>query len=349
LAAQRIVNPISSSAPELVSYFGCVQAEEYALTKWSLGLRLPGSTDLTIEAGFNKGDILRTHLLRPTWHFVAPADIRWMLKLTAPRVNAANAFMYRKSELDSKVFARSEKVILKALSGDKYLTRNELNAVLKKHKIEAGGFRLSYIMMHAELEALICSGPRHGNQFTYALLDERVPATKAMDRQDALAELASRYFRSRGPATIKDFSTWSGLTVTDCKNAVKYIEETIMMEVVDGNTYYFNTETTVQKKTPDSLYLLPPYDELIMGYKERGAVMLFRDSLKSNPAFRHDSMIMWNGQVIGTWKRTMQPRQAHFETDVFRPLTTAQQKAFQKCVIRFSEFSDIKTGKIKFG
>ena len=211
LLTQQIVEAKVKSAIEMIVWFGAVQAQEYAQTKWGIGLRLPHLNDNDIEKDFTEGKILRTHLLRPTWHLVTGDDIRWLLFLTASRVNAANAYMYRQLELDDAVFNRCNKILIKTLQGGKQLTRDALNEEFKRNKIIAAGHRLGYIMMRAELDGIICSGAREGNQFTYTLLEDRVPQSKARNYDEALAELTIRYFTSRGPATIKDFSTWSGL------------------------------------------------------------------------------------------------------------------------------------------
>ena len=211
LTNQQIANTNFKTPQQIVEWMIAMQAQEYAMAKWAIGLRLPGSVEDDIEKAFTKGEILRTHLMRPTWHFVAPADIRWLLALTAPRVHAVNAFMYRQSELDTKLFKRSNDTIEKALSGGKQLTREQLKAALERKKIKADGFRLAYLLMKAELDGIICSGARQGNQFTYALLEERVAPAKPVQRKEALAAFTQRYFASRGPATIKDFATWSGL------------------------------------------------------------------------------------------------------------------------------------------
>lgn len=194
---QQMIATALQSPAELVAWFGAMQAQEYALSKWSLGLRLRHLTEASVEKSFADGHLLRIHLLRPTWHFVAAQDIRWLLRLTAPRVHAANAFMYRKLGLDAALFRRCNGLLADMLRGGRYLTRNAVNEVFRKHGIEAEGNRLAYIMMQAELDGLICSGPRKGKQFTYALLDERVPAGQDLGRDEAMSKLALRYFSSR--------------------------------------------------------------------------------------------------------------------------------------------------------
>jgi len=191
---------------DVVQWLGAVQAQDYAGAKWALGLRAKGLTDADFDRAFDEGTILRTHILRPTWHFVTPADIRWMLALTFRRVHAANAHTYREFELNASVFRRSRKAIERELRGGKDRTRAELASVLRRAGIAAKGIRLAALMIDAELEGVIVSGPRRGTQFTYALVEERAPRGRTVDREEALAELTTRYFSSHGPATLRDYA-----------------------------------------------------------------------------------------------------------------------------------------------
>lgn len=216
LYQQRLTHAPLATPEEVVEWLGAVQSQEYAGAKWSLALRMENPQEDAIERAYAEGSILRTHVLRPTWHFVPAADIRWMLELTAPRIIAQSAHRSRQLELDAAQYARSNEVIARALQGGRYLTRPELGAALTEAGIPAAdGSRLGYIVMHAELEAVICSGPRRGKQMTYALLDERAPHARSMTREEALAELTRRYFTGHGPATVRDFVWWSGLTTFD--------------------------------------------------------------------------------------------------------------------------------------
>jgi hypothetical protein len=345
VANQQLVDATAKNAADLVAYLGAVQGQEYALTKWGLGLRVPGSTDEQIETLLTKGKILRTHLLRPTWHFVAAKDIRWMLQLTAPRVHAANAYMYRQSELDATTFKKCHKLMAAALAGKNFLTRDELNEIFQQNKIKASGHRLSYIMMHAELEGLICSGPRNGNQFTYALIDEFVSPSKEISGDDALIELTKRYFRSRGPATAKDFATWSGLTAADCKKGIAELGKKLTTATVEKETYYFFDD---RAPAPSSgLQLLPVYDEMIMGYKNRDAYFGVARTLNGQPFFPFDSMLLWDGQIVGTWKREVKGRAVNFNFQFFFKPTKAQQLALEESTQRFVEFFDLTIGSSK--
>ena len=326
------------TAQDMVSWFGAVQGQEYAQTKWGLGLRLPHLTDTDIEKELNEGKILRTHLLRPTWHFVSSDDIQWLLMLTAPRVNAANTYMYRKLELNDMIFNKCNDILTKLLQGNKRFTRIEINEEFRKNKINAQGHRLSYIMMRSELDGIICSGPRQGNQFTYAFLADRIKIENRFSKEEALAELTTRYFKSRGPATIKDFSTWSGLTLKECKNGLKAVESNFEREVIDDNEYYFSNDISSNKNSYHDIYLLPIYDEFIMGYKDRSTILEYKNSLKNIPLFHYDCMIVFDGQIIGTWKRTLTKKTIDIEYVFFSPLNKNQENAFHIAIHRLEEY-----------
>ena len=202
---QQVLTAHASTPADVVSWLGAVQAQDFLGAKWALGMRMQEATDDVIEQAFSEGKILRTHVMRPTWHFVAPGDIRWLLALTAPRVQTVNSHGYKVFGLDADIFKRSEKAIAKALEGGKQLTREELIKTLGEAGIVTGDVHLVHILMHAELEGLIVSGPRRGKQFTYMLLEERVPAVAPISRDEALFNLTKRYFTSHCPATVQDF------------------------------------------------------------------------------------------------------------------------------------------------
>ena len=248
LRNERLVGAPFASAVEVVRWLGAVQAQDYAGAKWAVGQRVRGGTDADVEAACDRGDILRTHVMRPTWHFVVPADIRWMLALTAPQVKARMAYYDRQLALDGPTYARTNAVIARALEGGRHLTREELGKVLAAAGVAASGQRLGHVMFRAELDAVVCSGPRRGKQFTYALLDERVPPVAALAREEALAALVRRYFTSHGPAQLNDFAWWSGLTVADAKAGVQMLAGDLVHADVDGKRYWLAPSKTPPKR-----------------------------------------------------------------------------------------------------
>jgi winged helix DNA-binding protein len=347
IARQRLHNQLITRStfekPEdVVQWLGAVQAQDYAAAKWAVGLRLPGTTDDAIDQAFAGGAILRTHVMRPTWHFVSPADIRWLLALTAPRVHAVNASWYRKLELDDAIIMSSNAVLAKALQGGKQLTRPELVSVLQQAGIATDDLqRFTYIMMRAELDGIVCSGARRGKQFTYALLDERAPQARTFDRVEALAEFVRRYFTSHGPATLQDFVWWSGLTVADARAGLEMVASQLMHEVVEGQTYWFSTSTPLAYELSQSIYLLPNFDEYTVGYTDRSAVFDVSDLTKFDARGNVlNPTIVLDGRVVGTWKRTIKKDTVMVTPSLFAPLNEVETRSFIESANRYGAFLD---------
>ena len=328
---------------DVVSWLVAVQAQDYAGAKWALGLRMQNATDESLDQAFNDGAILRTHLMRPTWHFVTPADIRWMLRLSAPRVHAVNATMYRRQGLDSVTLKRSQAVLAKALQGNKQLTRDELRDELQAAGIPVdGGLRLALIMMAAELDGVICNGPRRGKQFTYALLEERAPDAKTLTHEESLAELARRYFMSRGPASVQDMAKWSGLTVADSRLGLEAVKAQLECETIDGQTYWFSTSTLFGNNPSPTAHLLSIFDEYIAGYKDRSAIVedkLWAKLTALGNGLRY--VIVIDGQIVGTWRRVLKKDSVNIEFDPFIQLTKTENKAVTLAAQRYGEFLEL--------
>jgi hypothetical protein len=340
LRNQKLTGSGARTPADVVAWLGAVQAQDYSGAKWALGLRTTGAADADVERAFNDGAILRTHLMRPTWHFVSPADIRWMLALTAPRVHAANAHYYRKVGLDERLFARSRSVLEHALRGGRQLTRTELASALRQAGIAADGMRLAYLMMHAELSAVICSGARRGNQFTYALLDERAPRAGTLRRDEALAEMTRRYVMSHGPVTVRDYVWWSGLTARDAKAGLDMVEPALAREVIDGRTYWFGRAGSARPVPLPPAFLLPNYDEFLIAYKDRGLVIdgsRSEDGVVRGPdAFVHQ--VLMDGRLAGSWRRTVKAGSVFIEVAPYRRLSRAATRALTAAAERVGRF-----------
>ena len=335
LINQQIAETKFKKPQEIVNWMIAMQAQDFAMAKWAIGLRLPGSHETDIEKAFNDGHILRTHLMRPTWHFVTPADIRWMLALTAPRVNAVNAYWYRKFGLDNKIFKRSNDILAKTLEGGKQLTRATLKSALDQAKISADGLRLSYLVMRAELDGIICSGPRQGKQFTYALLDEKVPGNFSFDREKALADFIRRYFTSRGPATLQDFVYWSGLTMKDAKTGFAILTPNLLSGEFDGQDYKFDQGKSKINSNSQTTFLMPDYDEYGMSYKNRSALNSISRPGRVDP-YAH--WVVLNGKIEGIWKRTFLKGTIKVDTVPFVALNKTKKQALMNAVRRYSSF-----------
>jgi hypothetical protein len=327
---------------EVVSWLGAVQAQEYPGAKWAVAQRTRGLTEAAIEQAFAAGTILRTHVLRPTWHFVTPTDIRWLLKLTAPRVNTVNASYYRKFGLDEATLARTNAVVAKTLEGGKQLMRPELEIALQQAGLATATddrLRLSYIMMRAELDGLICSGALRGKQQTYTLLEERVPPARVLERDEALAELTRRFFTGHGPATLKDYTWWSGLTVAEARAGLEMVKSQLVQEVVDDKTYWFAPIEPGSQGGSPLAHLLPAYDEYTIAYKDHHTVL---DPQHLNQVIAGNGIvIIIDGRITGTWKRTFKKGAVVVTLNPFTSLTEAETEAVTRVAHQYGAFLEL--------
>jgi hypothetical protein len=337
---QRLWGKPFATPEEVVGWLGAMQAQEFPFAKWSVAQRANGVDAVAMARAFDQGAILRSHFLRPTWHFARAEDIRWLLAATAPRVQALNAHYNRQHGIDEELAAKSNALLAKALEGGTHLTRKELAAVLGRAGIVASGPQLAYIIMRAELDAIVVSGAMRGRQHTYALLDERAPNAIRLDRQEALATLTRRFFVSRGPATLKDLARWSSLTLAECRLGVEMIESELDHEEIDGRTYWLGSGSTGPKPGPrPRADLVQGYDEVIMSYSESKDVVapLTRDLVvKDRRVFLH--AILLDGRVIGHWRHDPPRHSVIIDTIVYRPLDSAEARALDDAVGRYARF-----------
>ncbi len=322
----------------MVSWLGAMQAQDYAGAKWGIGLRAIAADDRAVERAFNEGAILRTHMMRPTWHFVAPADIRWIQKLTGPRVQSLNALYYRKAGLDAPALRRGMKVLERSLRKLNFLTREALGHALEGAGLPLQGQSLAYLMMYAELEGVVCSGPREGKQFTYALLEERVAPVPGISRDEALAELVRRYFTSHGPATFKDFAWWSGLTARDAAAGVAMIGHSLVHTTIDGLTYWFAPGPVATAPASPAVFLLPVYDEFGIAYRDRRLLSSVPrpQHIAERDVFAH--LLVIDRELAGRWRRQVQARSAVIDVQPFRSLTRAEIRRVEAAVGRYGTF-----------
>lgn len=344
LRNQRLSRTDFRTPVAVVTWHGAMQSQDYAGAKWAIAQRVRRLVDADVERAFNDGEILRTHVMRPTWHFVAPADIRWLLGLTAPRVHAVTAYYYRLHELDARLLKRTRAVLEKELRDGRYLTRTEIATAFARAGVEAASARLAHIVMHAELEQLICSGPRRGKQFTYALLAERAPQAKVLEADEALAELTSRYFASHGPATVRDFSWWSGLTTREVKRGLEIAKPALASEAMSGHTQWFVPGRSTRRAEPALIYLLPNYDEYGIAYKDREAMVDTDIPRPASVAYGQvgyvelPHLLIVRGKWAGSWKETLTTSAARVDVKPARVLTKIEQRAVAEAVARYGEF-----------
>jgi hypothetical protein len=341
LSAQQISRRALSTPAEVVAWLGAVQAQDPAAARWAVGLRLPKSvaTEAALESALAEGSVLRTHVMRWTWQLVCPADVRWLVALVAPRLFARYQRRHQELGLDAATFRKSRTALEKALRDGRHRTRDELSSVLVRAGVPAVGPCLSHLLAHAELEGVICSGAQRGNKATYALLDARAPrARPPLPRDEALAGLALRYFRSRGPATVADFSWWAGLASAEARAGLSAASSQLVSEVVGGQTYWRGEGVPV-RASPPSACVLPPFDEYLVAYRDRSAVLAPEHAQRINAGgglLR--PCIVVDGRVVGTWRRSLGPGEVSVELDLFEAVAAPERRAVAAAAERYGEF-----------
>ena len=297
---------------------GAMQSQDFIMAKWAIGVRLPASTHEIVEEAFNKGDIIRTHVMRPTWHFIVKEDVRNLLQISSARILTTNRSRDRQLELAESIFSKSNKIIEKVLLDGKHLTRDEIAAKLQMEGIKTDENRASHLLMRAEMEGIICSGPVKNKRQTYAMLDERVPLSKPLLKEEILATLAQRYFISHGPARLQDFAWWSGVPLGEARKALENVKYTLISETIDSETFWLDGSIQIPENFEDSAYFLPAYDEFIISYADRSASLpaeVNSRAVSSNGLFR--PVVVINGQVKGLWKRSLVKEKLRVEVSMF--------------------------------
>jgi hypothetical protein len=336
LANQSLLINRFSTAVEVVSHMGAMQAQDYAMSKWAIGIRLQNATDALIQQDLDSGNLVRTHVLRPTWHIMAAQDARWILELSAPKLNQTVGTMYRQLELDDVLFRKANKVIEKVLSKGEDLTREELMDALANKGIQAQGVRAAHIMFRAELDKVVCNGKRRGKQHTYSLFDRKIPAAQPISREEALAKLTITYFRSRGPATVEDFSWWSGLSLTECRTGIQSIQSQLEKIKAGDTELYMTHPEFSRQRIRRSLLFLPAYDEFLIAYADRTA----SNQLFTKPVNKiFEPIVVENGLVLGGWKRSLKKDCVLMQAE--KPLRAVKPGALQKSAKRFGEFLEL--------
>jgi hypothetical protein len=337
MCRHHLWGPPLASVDEVIRAFGAMQAQEFLPAKWAIAQR-SRATLADVDAAFAAGDLLRLHILRPTWHFVHAADIRWMLAASAPRVHAVNTHYYRQAGIDNDVVSRSRRVFAKVLGGGRQLTRKELGEHLATAGMPVTGGPLAYVIMHAELSGVLVSGAMRGKQHTYALLDDRVPAGPTPGRDEALAELTRRFFAARGPATIKDYCTWASLTVPEARLGIDALGGDLDRETIGGRIYWSTrARETVARPPSPAIELLQDYDEYVMGYSESRDVMIGSAGPTAAVQARMRAMLL-DGQLIGRWRHTATLGTVEVTALMPRRLTRAETAAMRAAVDRFGAF-----------
>jgi hypothetical protein len=340
MRAQRLSAPMPADPAAVVAWFGAVQAQDYAGAKWALTLRAPALTDAQLDRALADGTIIRTHGPRPTWHFIAPADIRWVLTAVAPRVQLRSRTMYRTYEVDAALMARVRRVIEKTLGGGRFATRAAIGQALAAKRIEASGIRLGLIMFVLELDQVVCSGPRQGKQFTYALFDERIRGAAVLSPAEARTALAARYVASHGPVTVRDFVWWSGLTVGEATRALEAVSPSLRVERIGDHVYWSApSEPAATRRPVPPVHLLPNYDEYFIAYRDRSTTAaLLPATAAADPMDSFAHLLCVEGRFGGFWRRTISARAVRVDLLPYRPLGRTHRQAAHEAAERYAAF-----------
>lgn len=339
LSNQQLIGTTLKTPEEIVSWMGAVQAQDFNMSKWALGVRVPVLTNGLVEDALNKGKLVRTHILRPTWHLVAGKDIHWMLSLSAPRLKAILKTYAKMLELTEATIEKGSAIIERALSEKGHLTRPQLGEVLKNRGIDLNSHQLNHIMFSAELHGVVCNGEISNGKQTYCLLEEKIPKTEVFDKQIALERLARKYFTSHAPATLQDFVWWSGLPIVDARAAMEMIKSDFVVETIDSQQYWINNSFTELKDNDDSLVLLPAWDEFVVSYKNRQHIILdehYSKVISKNGIFK--PVIVKGGQIVGMWKRVKKKEKVIAETQLFGEVDGFTKELIKKASNSFDLF-----------
>ncbi len=337
---QQITGTRFKTPAQIVSWLGALQAQDYTGAKWSIGLRLLDATDADIEQAIANRTIVRTWPMRGTLHFVAAEDVRWMLALLTPRVLANSARRHEQLNLDEAVFRRSTELLARALQGGKVLTRQEMMDLLEQAGITTGQQRGYHILGWAAQSGFICFGPPRGKQPTFVWLDEWLPEGKKLTRDESLAELARRYFTGHGPATLQDFMGWSNLVAADARAGLEMARSHLVSEEIEGQTYWLPQNLAPLPGHPPEVYLLPGFDEYLLGYKDRSAVLDPRHSSLIHPGNNgiFKPTVVVQGRVTGIWKPTFKKDRVTVEINPFTSLDQAHHPALSAAITRYGRF-----------
>lgn len=325
---QKLDQPAFKKPGEMVKYFGAVQAQDFLGSLWAIGQRVADSTEQSVEEAIDNKKIVRSWPMRGTIHFTAPEDLRWMLDLLGPRAIAKSVTYQRDAGLTEKDFTKSRSIFEKDLQG-KVLDRNEIYALLEKRGIDTSNTRGLHIIGQLAREKVICFGPRKGKQPTFVLLDDWIPKKKELKRDQALAELASRYFTSHGPATVYDFAWWSGMTITDAVHALDIVGKKLQKVVVDDKELWMSPEAVPAPRP--NVRFLSAYDEFLVSYQNRSDV----DSIFT-------STVIVNGRIVGEWKRSIGTKGVTIKIKKIEKLSKQAEEGIKKEMKRYSEFIGMK-------
>lgn len=342
LRSQHLVSPYAVSAREAVGSLLAVQAENPRQAAWAVAARTQQPDQADLAALLDDGAVLRTHMLRPTWHFVRAEDVGWLLDLTGPRVRRVTGQQLRNTHrLDERSIARAAAAVTQALASRGQLTRAQLADELRERGIRGSGQMLMILLAHAELGGLICSGRSVDGEHTYAPMAERVPTPRRLGRTEALAELALRYFTGHGPATERDLAYWATLTLTDVRAGLQQVRDRLDSFQHDGRTFWHPPADAPGGPQQPAGHLLQILDEVYRGYQDSRWVF---DAADDVPRTRETAagIALVDAQLLAAMRRTIAHDHVQFNLRPYRILTPPQIEALDQAARRYGEYLRLK-------
>ncbi|MTK53188.1 winged helix DNA-binding domain-containing protein [Paludibacter sp.] len=339
LQNQQIITNHSGNIVSLVEKMGALQAQDYAMAKWALGVRMSSVSDESVNEAIASASIIRTHVLRPTWHFVPARDVVWMTRLSADRIKTSMRTRDRQLELTEDVFTSSNNILATALADGKSMTREEIALLLQQKGIRTNENRLSHLLMRAELELIICSGAYRRGKPSFRLLEKCISNPIELSREESLSTLAKRYFSAHGPATIADFVWWSGLSQSEAKQGIEANKHAFESLTINGQIYWMNRDSQADTTANSLVHLLPAFDEYLISYRDRSAMIASHHNPKTiytNGVFR--PVVVVNGKVAGLWSRTIKKEVVTVSIAMFDDFSDDVRSLIKKSVKPYGVF-----------
>lgn len=335
---QLLATPLFDDPCETVAWFGAMQAQDYLGALWAVGVRTRGATERSVEEAIARGGLVRTWPMRGTLHLLAAADVRWMLGLLAPYTVARSGRRMRELGIDAPTIARASDAWARALEGGRRLTRDEMRDVLARAGIDTSGQRAYQLLWRCAHEGVICIGPRQGKQHTFVLLDEWVPPAPPLARDEALQRLATRYFQAHGPATLRDLAWWSGLPAAEARKAVELAAEGLQRLHLQGDDYWVGSAADLSRpRLPPRM--LPPFDEYLVGYTRRDAVLDPAEAARVNAGGGLLApTVALKARIRGVWKRTLRRKAVSIEVGFFSAAGPAETRALERAAAEYARF-----------
>ena len=325
-----------STTRALLKKIGAVQCQDLQAGKWALGLRLKNPIQEKIEKELQTENIIRTHVLRPTWHFVLAEDIRWMLELTAPKIRKLMTTPFRNKEVTNELCVKTRSALQELLETQEELSHNEIQTKLaEQYNIKADGIKLQLLLMDAELEQLICNGSDMTNQATYTLFDKKVPFGTSLSRQEAVENLTLMFFTGHGPATVQDCSRWTGLTIGEIKKGLKDIQERKEEELQEKDRYLYSDELIEEELGPGN-HLLPRFDEYFNGYKDKTPFLPNYADKKAKEL--NYNPILEQGQIIGKWTKKITKNNVQVNYEYFKAVDNEITESIRTKAVNYAKF-----------